>query len=168
MPAVILGQKQIKFNTIMEIPNTPSINFKCHRNGRNITQQILDELETKKMTYDGPIDGFPGWDMGNIKGQYDTVQKIMTDLGFPLVHLKGCIFIDNGFYLQRKFVAYSACENIIWNLYKSSGIGSGHNRIIINGTKMNLSQWLKMNHGNRKGLIKKVGLIVPDNESDEE
>lgn len=159
MPPIILGQKQIKFNTIMDIPNTPSINFRCRRGGRNITQQKLDELEAKKMAYEGPIDGFPGWDVGNIKGQYDTIQKVMTDLGFPLVHLKGCIFIDDGFYLQKKFVAYSACENIIWNLYKSMGLGSGHNKIIINGCKMNLSQWLKMNDSQRKGIMIKTGLI---------
>ncbi len=82
---------------------------------------------------------------------YVKLQKQLDPHGICLRLLALVTYDGDGGYvtgntLRRltRFVAYDSCMSVFWEKYEGSSAGGGRNEVIVNGTRMKLTEFLKL------------------------
>jgi len=93
----------------------------------------------------------------NQKGNYAVIKSSLEKYGLVLSYMWVVKYTSGG-QLLVKYLVKCENKNVFWYKYEGKTPGGGNNMLILNGTKIKTTKWIKMSQEERLAVLQASGL----------
>ena len=92
----------------------------------------------------------------NQKSNYEKINSSLEEFGLVLSYMWVVKYTSDQFLV--KYLVKCENKNVFWYKYEARTPGGGNNMLILNGTKIKTTKWIRMSHEERLVALQASGL----------